>query len=568
MKHWRIAPVLLALLLFLTSCTAAPPQATSPSAAIPSATVAPDGAPALERAARALDGLIPAGMELVQQQQDDLLLRRLVPAEGSGALVLPELTLLDGEWTGTLTPDALRDGTFMDNAVLLSRAGQRVDLSRYGQPARKSDALSLLLGVMEQTGYEIDADRIASNVRSGLLRQAMEMDLEPYWGQDDANENEQLEQELTLYQFQSLVAATVRALESRVLLKAGRSATLQDAAELWPLITGMEAAPFDGSNGPMTRLDLALAFKQAYTQHYAVDRLPEGADPLAFSDVSEDIAGDIAFVSYYQLMGGYPDYSSFSPEQPVRIDLLPDLLNQFYLAYHDGPAALYPGFGEAASADAGTVYTEPATYQDMVARAARLAAHYGGLTAPDPSSAREVLNLPAYSIYVNQQDDSPYAAVNCMPAMVCMVLKWRDPGSTVTPDELRKKYPHVTEGWYMYMVHEQLEAYGVPYHTALPTRENLVSALDAGNVVMCQFSSWDLSSSGHCFVVVGYRRQGGALWFCVEDPEGLIPGKYGRPANDQAWLEAEEMLWSITRFVSDVTIVEPAENEDRQKQAA
>lgn len=568
MKHRRIAPVLLAVFLFLTSCTAAPPQATSPSATDPTRATVPDGAAALERSARALDGLIPAGMELVQQQQDNLLLRRLVPSEGSGALVLPELTLVDGEWAGALTPDALRDGTFMDNAVLLSRAGQRVDLSRYGQPARKSDALSLLLGVIEQTGYEIDADSIASNVRSGLLRQAIEMDLEPYWGQDDTDENEQLEQELTVYQFQSLVAATIRALESRVLLKAGRNATLQDAAELWPLVTGMDAAPFDGSNGPMTRLDLALAFKRAYTQHYAVDHLPEGAEPLVFSDVGEDVAKELAFVSYYQLMSGYPDYSSFSPEQPVRIDLLPELLNHFYLAYRDGPAALYPGFDEAESADAETVYTELATYQDIVSRSARLMAHYETFTAPDTSAAKEVLNLPGYSIYVNQQDDTPYAAVNCMPAMVCMVLKWRDPASTVTPDELRKKYPHVTEGWYMYMVHEQLEEYGVPYQTTLPTRENLVNALDAGNVVMCQFSSWDLSSSGHCFVVVGYRRQGGALWFCVEDPEGLIPGKYGRPANDQSWLEAEEMLWSITRFVSDVTIVEPAENEGRQKQAA
>lgn len=568
MKYWRIAPALLAVLLLFTSCTAAPPQATSPSAPNSTATATPEGASALERAARALDGLIPTGMELVQQRQDNLLLRRLVPSEGSGALVLPELTLLNGEWTGTLAPDALRDRAFMDNAVLLARAGQRVDLVRYGQPARKSDALSLLLGVIEQTGYEINADRIDPHIHSTLLRQALEMDLEPYWGAEDMDEAAQLEQELTVYQFQSFVSATVQALESRVLLKAGRSATLQDAAELWPLVTGMEAAPFSGSNGPMTRLDLALAFKQAYTQHYAVDRLPEGAEPLIFSDISADIADTLAFVSYYQLMSGYPDYSSFSPDQPVRIDLMPELLNQFYLAYRDGPAALYPGLDEGQAADAGTVYTDLATYQDAVSRAARLSAHYAAFTAPDDSSAKEVINLPSYSIYVNQQDGSPYAAVNCMPAMVCMVLKWRDPTSSVTPDELRQKYPHITEGWYMYMVHEQLEEYGVPYHTALPTRENLISALDAGNVVMCQFSSWDLASSGHCFVVVGYRRQGGALWFCVEDPEGLAPGKYGRPANDQAWLEAEEMLWSITRFVSDVTIVESVENETREKQAA
>ncbi len=565
MKHWRIAPVLLAILFLLSSCATAPEQNTPSPATSPSAAATHETA-ALERAARALDGLIPEGMELVQQQQDNLLLRRLVPGEGSGALILPELTLTDGEWTGMITPDALRDHTFMENAVQLANFGQRVDLSRYGQPVLKSDALALLLGVIEQTGYRIDTDRIDSNVHSSLLRQAIEMDLEAYWGPDDINENELLEQELTIYQFQSLVTSTIQALESRVLLKAGRSATLQDAAELWPLVTGMDTAPFDGSNGPMTRLDLARAFKEAYTTHYAVDRVPEGAAALTFSDISEELADELAFISYYQLMSGYPDYSSFSPEQPVRTDRLPELLNHFYLAYRDGPASLYPSEAEEESTE--TVYTQPATYQDCVARAARLSAHYHGITAPSADAAKEVVNLPSYSVYVSQQDGSPYAAVNCMPAMVCMVLKWRDPTSAVTPDELRQKYPHVTEGWYMYMVHEQLEEYGIAYQTVLPTRENLIRALDAGNVVMCQFSSWDLASSGHCFVVVGYRRQGGALWFCVEDPEGLIPGKYGRAANDQAWLEAEEMLWTITRFVNDVTVVQSAENQAREKEAA
>ena len=64
MKHRRIAPVLLAVFLFLTSCTAAPPQATFPSATDPTRATVPDGAAALERAARALDGLIPTSLDV------------------------------------------------------------------------------------------------------------------------------------------------------------------------------------------------------------------------------------------------------------------------------------------------------------------------------------------------------------------------------------------------------------------------------------------------------------------------------------------------------------------------
>jgi len=150
--------------------------------------------------------------------------------------------------------------------------------------------------------------------------------------------------------------------------------------------------------------------------------------------------------------------------------------------------------------------------------------------------------------------------VNCMPAMVCMVLKWNMPYSSVTPTELRQKSRR-NGGWHMGIVHDQLEDYGVLYTTAEPTRNNIVKALDEGKLVLCQFNAWDLDVSGHCYVIVGYRRQGGALWFCVEDPEGEEMGKYGRPANDQAWLEAEDALWSITRFVDEITLVDPESAE-------
>jgi len=137
-----------------------------------------------------------------------------------------------------------------------------------------------------------------------------------------------------------------------------------------------------------------------------------------------------------------------------------------------------------------------------------------------------------------------------------MVLKWNQPYSKVTPDELRRT-SHRSNGWHMGIVHKQLENFGIEYTTAEPTRNNIMKALDEGKLVLCQFNAWDLDVSGHCYVIVGYRRQGGALWLCVEDPEGDVMGKCGRPANDQAWLEAEDALWSINRFVETITIVDP-----------
>ncbi len=558
MKARRIFPFFL-ILVVLSGCTSVQPtiRTTPPIATITSArtetetaTTSAESDPTeewLHNAEELLVPSLPEGFTLSQVLEGSSVKRVLLPDSGNGSILLPDLFISAGRIIGEIVPDALLDGDFMKSASLLAQNGMSIDVTRYGTSATNGDAYALLTGILAAVGDEIDTAGIDASVLDPALRRALAVGLErsiPY------DEKQTCSEIIGRYAYQELMSRAVVYQECSVLQRAGTSATLIDASRLWPLITD-ETSLFRKNNAALTRLDLGRAFYRIYTAYHPGAEAPEYFELAEVTDIIWEEADLIRFLVYYDCMNTYPDYTTFSPDLPVHLDELPELLNQFWLALSNAEEEGEEERKNPASEDGSAWHIM--TYSEIVGSADRFLEYYLEIKRPEEDAVK-IVNLPDYSIYVNQRDGSEYAANNCMPSITCMAIHWWDNRIPVTPDELRRKYS-TTEGWYMYMVTEQLTEYGVPWKESQITADAIVDAIDAGNIVLAQFSTWDVTSTGHCFVIVGYQRKGGALWFCVEDPEGENQGIYGRPENEEKWIESEYALWSIRRFSNQLIIV-------------
>ena len=144
--------------------------------------------------------------------------------------------------------------------------------------------------------------------------------------------------------------------------------------------------------------------------------------------------------------------------------------------------------------------------------------------------------------YAAQEETGVYSATNCMPAAAAMVLRWARPGLSADVETLRALYPLEGAAWYPEQVMDVLDAYGVAYTLADIDRASLLTALDAGHILLVLLNE---GFSGHCVVVHGYVREGEGLWFVVHDPASPSDDAYGRPVGRDRWMEASYLLWAM-----------------------
>ena len=97
----------------------------------------------------------------------------------------------------------------------------------------------------------------------------------------------------------------------------------------------------------------------------------------------------------------------------------------------------------------------------------------------------------------------------------------------------------------------------MPYTVEDAKMENIVNALDNGSIVLAQYSDRPYGISGHCYVIYGYRRFKDSTTFIVNDSDSLTTRAelFGRKMGNGDEVEGSFSMWTISRFVDDVTVI-------------
>ncbi len=322
-----------------------------------------------------------------------------------------------------------------------------------------------------------------------------------------------------------------------------------DVAELVGAATGEEA-------GVVDRLALARAFLAIHDALLGAEHQPPEGLWLELRDCDEEAAQRAVA---YGFMSAYPGADlAFSPEQEVRYCDLPQLVSTFALK-------LYAYWCEEEGVKRDKVFA----MEDLTIAAAGILDLFAG-GEPFTEAIEVVNNGRKYDWYWNQYDTGAFSAVNCMPTITCMAMKWLDRDTERTPEELRGLYPELEAGWWLENVEGALDRYGVRYQRREVSLENLLADLQAGKILLVQMSEADPSQEGHCMVVYGYRRFGESLEFFTYDPALEEQATYeDRVCGNARMLEGNYCLFIVERFSSAyLNVPEQRAGEDAQREAA
>lgn len=194
---------------------------------------------------------------------------------------------------------------------------------------------------------------------------------------------------------------------------------------------------------------------------------------------------------------------------------------------------------------------------DVIISAAQIAKYFDDRTDEDKAfEVKTVINDRDYNWFYSQMDTGEYSAINCMPSIATMAAHWYDENSDATVIKMRETSNYY-DGWTAYQLRCGLSAYNVPFTVEVVNIDNIVKALDEGKIVLAQYSDRPIGVSGHCYVIYGYRRFKNSTTFIVNDSDSLTNRAeiFGRKMGNGDEIEAVFSMWSISRFVDDVTVI-------------
>ena len=454
---------------------------------------------------------------------------------------------------------ALADDTFLQDTLWLQQAGASVDISKYGKNADNEQSLALLTSLYEYISKtSIDDSGIDPNLTNQTFRRAVAIGIQNYYDSEmDMQAVYPVNNPLLLHDMTTWIVNVNR----DVYGICSQQATVKDALELmnWmseayqvgkgefenlevqsdPLTE--EAAPVNFAQSIaetettlLTREHLAKWMVQSYESSFGPIDVDERS--INFYDTTADFCKKATSAD---LMFPYPSPATFSPGLEVRMEVLPDWIENFIVAYM---AKWYNPDGLVMDA----LYA-PLTYEQMVHSIAGLGRLYEEKEAP-ALETKEKINDRDYSWYYAQNDTGTYSEINCMPTATAMVLKWRDPAFSGTVESLRNAFPELTGGWTIYPVEQTLQRYGVNFAQRSVSVQNMIQDLDEGKILFCQCNDYDVRESGHCFVVYGYKQRGDSTWFLLHDPAAFGEDAYGNEKNQAKWMEAKYCAWIVDRF--------------------
>lgn len=159
-----------------------------------------------------------------------------------------------------------------------------------------------------------------------------------------------------------------------------------------------------------------------------------------------------------------------------------------------------------------------ASYAQIEAAAADLYAFFGKSTAKPEYIIRSFEQTPEnISWFITQRSSGEYAQINCMPSITAMAIL-RATGQSITPDRLRVEIKP-DGGWYLYDIRSALRKYGISFEDNQVSEENILTALDEGNMLLVKCSYADADKISHCMAIYGYKRCGDAVWLFCADPD-------------------------------------------------
>lgn len=198
------------------------------------------------------------------------------------------------------------------------------------------------------------------------------------------------------------------------------------------------------------------------------------------------------------------------------------------------------------------------TKGELLTAAGKLAAYFESRPEEDKYNfeLRTVINDRDYNWFYSQRNTGDYSGVNCMPSIATMASHWYDQNSKATVRKMRATSDS-TDGWTSYELRNALDAYDVPYTVESVSLENIFKAIDDGKIILAQYSDRPYGVSGHCYVIYGYRRFKDSATFIINDSDSLSSRAelFGRKIGNGDEVESSFSLWTIDRFVTDVTVI-------------
>lgn len=470
-----------------------------------------------------------------------------------GILLLPEnLTLPQTDFLQTLA-----DPAFLAQCLQLAAGGYSLNLTQLNRPLTVQKTYALLSQYYEsRTGTVIDDASVnRPDVSDVFQRKALALMpdvLEGYYPQDDLEApdfvqalglllNEMLFDSYGLGSggFGSLDLAWAvsfyQAVYSLSLSNNEKLTRWNEFAQDFDALLKSPATEGYGNTG-MTRGDMASLFSFIYREYFydaaQGEYLPEFVD-------SEGV--NTSFSVGQGLMQPFPKENMFYPAYESRFYELPAITNQllkscyyklFFTTENDTPIA----------------FTEGAAIQSLVLLDEALAKKSAPAATAQQKQTR--VNDRDYDWYYKQYGTGQYAAVNCMPTMTAMALKWVNQNSTVTVENLRNQFlPEFDDGWWMAQVVSSLESYLIPYEYGTVSEAFITNVIDRGGIVLAMFTEAEPGAQGHCELIYGYERSGNSLRFLVQDPgfENDFRAD-GNPRGKARWLDAGYVVWTVERM--------------------
>ena len=200
------------------------------------------------------------------------------------------------------------------------------------------------------------------------------------------------------------------------------------------------------------------------------------------------------------------------------------------------------------------------TNGDVYISALKIADYFSGRPEEERNfNVHTVINDRDYNWFFSQRNTGEFSSINCMPTIATMASHWYNQASTVTPEEMRKRGGG-TDAWTAYELRYALAASDVPYLVEDATLENIYKALDEGKIILAQYSDRKTGYDGvpgHCYVIYGYRRFRNSGTLIVNDSDSLSYRAqiFGREQGNGDEIDASFSIWSISRFVDDVSVI-------------
>ena len=528
-------------------------------------------------AAATLDGIADASDGSLQ------VVYHLQPQAGSGTLnrsYLISMGLSDGEdvlevmrakISGISTVTVTREPSLdwmtspevAQTAILLQRIGMETDFSALEGTADEAFTVQAFIELYETLrGQELDVSDIAVGGEDILFKKAAKLGVVSYFG----DEAYQFDSQTYVYTVENAAEAVMRAVERDVYGRQSESVTGAEFAGMIFTLRAMIAPPeaedakFHWSD--LGQVDMEPIFSETGFKDKALTRR-DGAElvgrltksgpqySMRYRDNSLNFVDDsdsiwVRRAVTHGFMNYYGDSVLFAPDEGLTVTN----------AIQNARAYVMTRYNDWAF---GMDYAWDGSYSkvDVMLALGQLARYFDGRPEEEKDfEVKSVINDRDYDWFFSQKNTGDYSGVNCMPSIATMAAHWYNQDSKATVKKMRATNTS-TDGWTAYELRGGLDAFKVPYEVKDNDLDTIVQALDDGKIVLAQYSDRPYEMTGHCYVIYGYRRFKDSTTFIINDSDSLVyqAELYGRKAGNGDEVEGNFSLWSIQRFVSDVTVV-------------